>query len=153
MSATSGSEATTRSAAPAGLASTRVTATIRLASGEAMAVTPDEGGPLQGEALVVRTGDPDVVPLEAQPLELRRLPGDERAVGARQVLRAERVLGVVEACTRREAAAEEALEVGVAGVAAEAARAREDLAGHRIGADREAVEALAVPQPLHAHHR
>src|SRR5262249_37119653 len=105
MSATSGSDATTRSAAAAVAARDQVTAAANaaLALREAMAVTPDEGRPLQGEALVVGTVDPDVVPLEPQTLELGGLPADERRVGALQVLGTEDALGVVEARARREA--------------------------------------------------
>src|SRR5262245_43717122 len=109
MSATSGSDATTRSAPNAGNASPRhsdpnpnTRVTRKQASGEAVAVTPDEGGPLQREALVVRPRRAvDVVPLEAESLELRRLPSHERRVSASQVLVAERILGGVEARAAR----------------------------------------------------
>src|SRR5262245_57502179 len=87
MSATSGSDATTFSfaaagaAAPSAIASAR---TRRLTLREAMAVTPDEGGPLEREALVgFLVVAPGVVELEAQALELGRVPGDEGGAGLR----------------------------------------------------------------------
>jgi hypothetical protein len=87
-----------------------------------MTVTPDEGGPLQPEALVVRPGPIDLVQLEAQALELRGLPGDEAGVGLLERSVAGDVLGVVVEKPAREAAREEALEVRVAAVATEATR-------------------------------
>src|SRR5258708_1920546 len=95
MSATSGRVATTFSAAAAGAALPNTRASRALASRKAMTVTPEEGGPLQGEALVVRTVEGDLVELEAQALELRRSPGQEARPGALPIHAAERVLGVV----------------------------------------------------------
>ncbi len=104
---TSGVEATTRRVAEAGpatspTATTASTARTRWrrrdsALGEAMAVTPDEGGPLDREALVGRLVAPAVVELEAQTLELRGLPGHEGGPGLGAIDRAIDRLGVVEA--------------------------------------------------------
>src|SRR5262245_23822190 len=112
MSATSGNAATTRSLALAGDATSaarRNAAESRreLSLCEAMAVTPDEGGPLKGVTLVGTLVAPRRVELESQPLELRRHPGHERRSGPRQIARvpeAEEVLGrlgIVEAGARR----------------------------------------------------
>src|SRR3990172_1859796 len=91
MSATSGVDATTRSAADAvSAASEKPNAASqpkkrRLALCEAMAVTPDECGPLEREALVGLLVAPGVVELEAQALELGGLPGDEGGDRLREV--------------------------------------------------------------------
>src|SRR5262245_46613160 len=175
MSPTSGSAATTRRAAPAELATSasgsaqsaaaraeprmrrRAPAGARPGESstvcEAMAVTPQEGGPLQREALVVaRVALVDLIELEAQALELGRVPGREGRVGALPIDGAERRLGVVEARAERVAASEEALEVGVAAVAAEALGSEDGIARARVDADLDVLELLVVPVPLRAEH-
>src|SRR5262245_23783211 len=138
MSATSGSVATTYSAARAGAAPAAMQKTrSALASREAMTVTPDESGPLQGEALVVGSGEGDLVELEAQALELGWIPGHEARPHALAVGVAERVLRVVRPRAEGEAPREEALDVRVAALAGETRRGG----------------ALVVPEPLRAHDR
>src|SRR6266850_1901647 len=113
-----------------------------------MAVTPDEGGPLQREALIVLARGADVVDLEAQALELGRLPGHESGLGALAVRGPEDLLRVVVAPTEGEAPVEEALEVRVAAVAPESSGADDVPAGDWIRADHDVVELLGVPEPL-----
>src|SRR5262245_65852248 len=105
MSPTSGSAATTRSA-PSAASAERVRRrrprVARLTVREAMGVTPEECGPLEGEALVVAlVAAVDLVELEAQALELGGVPGREGRVRELPVDRAEGLLGVVEARAER----------------------------------------------------
>src|SRR5262245_60446842 len=158
MSATSGSVATTRIAASAEAAvirtrraahAARVISTLR----EAMSVTPEEGGPLQGEALVVvGPRQLDLVDLEAQAVELRREPGGEGGVRLLPRGISEGVLRVVAADSERVAATQEGLEVGIAAVAARVLLAEDRIARDRVDADLDVLELLVVPVPLRPEH-
>src|SRR5262245_38570082 len=155
MSATSGVEATTRRTAAAGSAESATRRNAISMHREAMAVTPEEGGPLEREPLVVLSVLRvlvDLIELEAQALELGREPGREDGAGDLTVARTGDVHGVVAADAEGVAAAEEGLEIGVALVAVEALVGEDRIARDRVGADLEAVELLVVPVPLRAEH-
>src|SRR3990172_3839096 len=158
MSATSGVEATTRSTAPpepgeSARNAAPSAAHANSAGREAMRVTPQEGGPLEGEPLVVvLAAQVELIDLEAQTLELGREPGREGRVRALQLGRAERILGVVEPGAERVAAAQEGLQVGVAAVAPEALVAQQRIPRARVDTDLDVLELFIVPVPLRADH-
>ena len=90
-----------------------------LASREAMAVTPDEGGPLQREALVVRPRGADVVELAAQALEPDGCQVTNAGRGALALRVAERSASSSRSAPPdRDSARLKKLEVRVAAVAA-----------------------------------
>ena len=138
MSATSGSgrDDAQRGARPAGAASEQAadaSALDELASREAMAVTPDEGGPLDREALCrLRPSRPIW-----SNWKRRRWNSDGCQVAKAEMVRCalragpNGALGVVAAHAERVAAPEEALDVGVAAVAVEALAAEDRLARSR----------------------
>src|SRR5882724_4374212 len=151
MSATSGNAATTRSLASAGCAPSTVkrisTRTRRaLALSEAMAVTPEEGGPLKGVTLVGGLIAPGVVDLEAQALKLRRHPGHEDGRGPREIAHSVGRLRVVEARPARVAPVEERLEVAIPALATQPVAIDHEPGVVALG------EALAIPVPLRPDH-
>src|SRR4029450_2933952 len=163
MSATSGNAATTRSfASAAGAPNTEKRPGTRtrcaLALSEAMAVTPEECGPLNGVTLVGRLIAPGRVELEAQALELRRHPGDERGartrevviVGAHQVDDLLQGLRVVEPRPDGEAAIEERLCVPVAAFPIRAVSERHD--GDPIVEEHIPGHEFLAPVPLRPDH-